>query len=357
MALHPSETTPETIPGDPSHVTFVSAENELALLASRGAGQPHLVALKLRGEARTLHLRTYLKNPSDDFAWASLSFLPLQVRSLANKTSQTSALAWQAFQSDGVAESSKVIGAIAKLEIAEKMTPAIESLDADTARELIAYLRHPGHGLFFDPSKNHDAWSEAAGLSPQLASIADTLLLELQARFPAPLQEDAFAESLEADSGEVEAFRQQIEEENYAVADAIATIKTRGSAQRAFAAAVKSNYGYRCAVTGLTTTDFLVASHVVPWSVDQNIRLDPSNGICLSLLVDRAFEKGYLQIADDLTVSVDWKRAGGDKVLAAQLKPFDGQKLLLPAKGQPKLEYIRRRRKLVASKDLLDVTK
>ena len=99
------------------------------------------------------------------------------------------------------------------------------------------------------------------------------------------------------------------------------------------------------------TKDFLVASHIVPWSEDQSIRLDPSNGICLSLLVDRAFEKGYLQIEDDLTIRIDWGRVGDDQALRSQLEPYNGQKLSAPTKGAPRPEYLQRRRALVAPTD------
>lgn len=130
-----------------------------------------------------------------------------------------------------------------------------------------------------------------------------------------------------------------------------ATIKTRGSAQKAFAGAVKANYEYRCAITGVVTKDFLVASHIVPWSEDQSIRLDPSNGICLSLLVDRAFEQGYLQIEDDLTIRIDWGRVGNDQALRSQLEPYNGKKLSAPAKQTPRPEYLQRRRAVIASTD------
>ena len=99
------------------------------------------------------------------------------------------------------------------------------------------------------------------------------------------------------------------------------------------------------------TKDFLVAAHIVPWSEDQSVRLDPSNGICLSPLVDRAFEKGHLLIDDDLTIRIDWGRVGNDQVLRKQLAPYDGQKLSVPAKGTPQPEYLQRRRALVAPID------
>ena len=180
-------------------------------------------------------------------------------------------------------------------------------------------------------------------------AFVDDFLHALEARFPEVPQGDAAAETLQVDPDEVEAFREQIEQKSYAVADSTATIKTRGSAQKAFAGAVKANYGYRCAITGIATTDFLVASHIVPWSEDQSVRLDPSNGICLSLLVDRAFEKGHVLINDDLTIRIDWGRVGNDHALRSQLAPCDGHKLSAPAKGARLPEYLQRRRARAAT--------
>jgi hypothetical protein len=176
---------------------------------------------------------------------------------------------------------------------------------------------------------------------------ADEFVRLLDARFPAIPQGDAAAERLEADPDEVKAFRNQIEHKSFEVPDLTATVKTRGSAQKAFADAVKANYGYRCAITGIATRNFLVASHIVPWSKDQSIRLDPSNGICLSLLVDRAFEKGYLIIEDDHTIRIDWDRVGDDHVLRSWLEPYEGRTLNAPAEGAPKPEYLQRRRALL----------
>jgi predicted restriction endonuclease len=227
----------------------------------------------------------------------------------------------------------------------------IDALDMETGRALTNYLRRPGHGLFFDPSQNHDAWLQPTPLPPQVAAFVDDFLQALEARFPAVTQGDAAAETLEADPDEVEAFREQIEQKIYEVADSTATIKTRGSAQKAFAGSVKANYEYRCAITGVVTKDFLVAAHIVPWSEDQCIRLDPSNGICLSLIVDRAFEKGYLQIEDDLTIRIDWSRVGDDQALRSQLEPYDGQKVTAPAREAPQSEYLQRRRALVTPTD------
>ena len=348
MSLAPSDSTAETIPGDPSHLDFADAENELALLADRGAGQPYLLAIKLREEPKTLHLRAYLKDPSESYEWADLKLVPQEIQDVAATTSQKSALAWSLLHSAGVAPSPQIIDTISQLAELKNSTPVIDALEMDAGRALIGYLRAPGHGLFFDPMRNHDAWVQPAPLSKYIAASIDDYLLALEARFPALPQTDAAAEALESDPVEVEVFREKIDQKNYEVADSTATVKTRGSAQRAFAEAVKTNYGYQCAITGIETTDFLVAAHIVPWSVDQSVRLDPSNGICLSLLVDRAFEKGQLLIEDDLTIRIDWGRVGNDHALRRQLEPYDGQTLMAPVNEAPQLQYLQRRRSLVA---------
>ncbi len=391
MTPAPSEVTAETIPGDPHHQDFEAAENELALLGDRGAGQPYLIAVKLNGEADSLHLRAYLKGAHDDFSWASIENAPYKVKELVDETSKSSAIAWSLFDSGGIPIDGDIEHALARLVAGESRTAVIGSLSTATRRSLAAYLRQPGFGLFFDPTKNHDAWLEAAPLPNQLAVDAASTADALDALSPvvetahtvtepqsnrleigsprdvrsaevardgtttvtgsqtavSEMDTDSIAENLESDPVETDAFRRQIEQDSFAVPDSTATVKTRGSAQRAFAEAVKNNYGFRCAITGIEAKDFLVASHIVPWSVDRNIRLDPSNGICLSLMVDRAFERGYLLIQDDFSIRVDWAKVNNDYSLTKQLRPYEGQRLSLPARGVPKIEYLQRRRNLI----------
>lgn len=348
MTPAPNEDTTETIPGDPAHLDFDAAESEFSQLAARGAGQPYLVAVKLRDQPRTLHLRAYLKKPSEAYAFAGLTLTPPSIQELAANTSQGSALAWSMFQGGGIAAGGDVTDALALLDASHNQTLAIDSLGVETGRALINYLRSPGYGLFFDPARNHDAWNQPAPLTEKVAESINDLLKALDVRYPPSPEGDAVAETFASDPQVVDAFREQIEQQNFEVADSTATVKTRGSAQRAFSDAVKKNYGYKCAITGVVTRDFLIASHIVPWSNDQTIRLDPSNGICLSLLVDRAFEKGYLQIEDDLTIRVDWNKVGEDHAIRSQLEQYDGNKMTAPTKQAPRPEYLQRRRALVA---------
>lgn len=154
---------------------------------------------------------------------------------------------------------------------------------------------------------------------------------------------DVIAESSEVDEAEVSKFAVRAAGGDFAVADQQVMAKTRGSAQRVFADQVKRNYGWRCAITGLATPEFLVASHIVPWAEDELIRLDPANGICLSTFVDRAFDTGFLRIHEDYSVHVDWGRVGLDMALRDSLKQYDHQKLAVPAAAPPNPDFLRRR--------------
>lgn len=155
--------------------------------------------------------------------------------------------------------------------------------------------------------------------------------------------DDAIAEAGEFEPNEVARFADQIARGDYAVYDQIVPAKTRGSAQRAFAEAVKGNYNGHCAITGISTREFLVASHIVPWSKAPGIRLDPSNGICLSTFVDRAFDAGFLHIGTDYVVRIDWVKVGDDQALKNALEPFDGRRLAMPTRDEPQADYLLRR--------------
>lgn len=59
------------------------------------------------------------------------------------------------------------------------------------------------------------------------------------------------------------------------------------------------DYWGGCAVTGCQIEELLVSSHIKPWSVDEEARLDPFNGLLLSPTLDKAFDKGLISFNDD----------------------------------------------------------
>lgn len=317
------------------------------MLKSRGGGDPYLVAMKLRGEPDILHIRTYLENAKDDYSWADVSLLPPEIRALAAGTSRKSALAWDNLRREGEILTDEINETLSSLISSDDPIKLIDALDNSQIQKLSSYIINPSKALYFDPNRNHDGWIVPQFLSEDF--VTSTIGL-LNARLPHVLNGDAAAEMLDVSEEEILEFRQQLKDNNFEVFDKHSTVKTRGSAQRVFADAVKSNYEFRCAVTGISTRDFLVAAHIVPWSEDQTIRLDPKNGICLSLNVDRAFEKGYLIVEDDLTIVIDSAKVGDDTVLLKQLAVHHGGKIASPSKEGPLVDYLARRRAFVSSK-------
>lgn len=108
-----------------------------------------------------------------------------------------------------------------------------------------------------------------------------------------------------------------------------------------FRRSVLSAYNYRCCITGLSVPKLLVASHIIPWRVDAANRLNPRNGLCLSMLHDKAFDAGIIAIADDMTVRVSRKHATSvDHFFNSALLAYDGKPIVLPEKFWPLAEFL-----------------
>jgi hypothetical protein len=115
----------------------------------------------------------------------------------------------------------------------------------------------------------------------------------------------------------------------------IASIKQRLH-QSFFREAVLSSYNARCCVTGLPIVECLVAGHIIPWSVDERRRADPTNGVCMSATFDRLFDCGLVTIAEDLTLFVSRRLRGlTDHVVTELVATRHGQKIIPPARFYP----------------------
>lgn len=126
---------------------------------------------------------------------------------------------------------------------------------------------------------------------------------------------------------------------DYSVLDKYAEQKIRGSEHQQFAQQVKLNYQYKCAITGISNKIFLVASHIVPWSVDEKQRKNPNNGICLSSLLDKAFDSGHITFDPKLKLKVALK-AKSDLILYEYLYKFEGAKLNIGRQHQPEEKFL-----------------
>ena len=143
---------------------------------------------------------------------------------------------------------------------------------------------------------------------------------------------------------EVEAI-QAIQSQSYFVDDKQSTTTVRYK-QKVFADQVKLNYQYRCAMCGIRTKEFLISSHIIPWSKRKDTRLDPSNGICLCSFHDKAFDAGYLTVNDNYLIEIS-NTSSSDIILAGQLKPLHNKKLKIPMTCPPNKEYLKYHRETI----------
>ncbi len=120
-----------------------------------------------------------------------------------------------------------------------------------------------------------------------------------------------------------------------------AIIKQRVN-QSFFRSTILSSYNLKCCITGLSIPDFLVASHIIPWSKDEKNRLNPHNGLCLNSIHDRAFDRGFITVTQDYKIKVstyfnDFKK---DKSVSDLFLKYDNQPIILPDKFSPSKEFL-----------------
>jgi len=110
-------------------------------------------------------------------------------------------------------------------------------------------------------------------------------------------------------------------------------VKTRVN-QMVFRQIVLANYESRCALTGIDLPELLVASHIIPWAENEQERLNPENGICLSSLYDKAFDKGLISFTNDKRVifSTRLKENVGKEYYAKFFTPIENTTLITPKK-------------------------
>ena len=108
--------------------------------------------------------------------------------------------------------------------------------------------------------------------------------------------------------------------------------------QSVFRTAVLNNFQGRCCITGMTETDLLIASHIIPWSRRIDTRLDPANGLCLSAWIDRLFDRGFISFTDDLCIMV--ARGMFSDALTQSLTQLQGQQAQPPIRVAIKTEYL-----------------
>lgn len=118
--------------------------------------------------------------------------------------------------------------------------------------------------------------------------------------------------------------------------EAFRSVKVR-LAQSLFRDTVLSGYGFRCAISGIALPSLLQASHIIPWAYDKSRRLDPRNGIALSALHDRAFDRGLITVDQSLRVVVsdNLRKGKPGKIQQVALLAIEGVRIRLPSRYRP----------------------
>jgi len=111
--------------------------------------------------------------------------------------------------------------------------------------------------------------------------------------------------------------------------------------QSFFRQAVLSSYQGRCCMTGLAEQRLLIASHIIPWSKDKTNRLNPSNGLCLSALHDKAFDQGLITVLPDWRIKVSkYLDESKNEFCKMAIISLEGKKINLPEKFLPAKEFL-----------------
>ena len=111
--------------------------------------------------------------------------------------------------------------------------------------------------------------------------------------------------------------------------------------QAFFRDVVLSSYESTCCITGLNIPECLVASHIIPWSVSEQYRTDPRNGLCLSATFDRLFERGLIAISNGLEIQVsDRLRKQGNKKVDDMICRYHGVPMVRPRRFLPLPAYL-----------------
>jgi len=133
----------------------------------------------------------------------------------------------------------------------------------------------------------------------------------------------------------------KIEEEIPEGKEKDAIIKVRLN-QKFFREMILASYRKRCAVCSLPEESLLIAGHIIPWSINTSLRMNPRNGICMCALHDKAFDKGLITITDDykLMISKTIKKLYNEISIQRGFLLYEGVKIRLPDKFLPDNRFI-----------------
>jgi putative restriction endonuclease len=190
-----------------------------------------------------------------------------------------------------------------------------------------AFRRTNRRGLSGASEADRAIWNEFAGNAERVAAESEEVFARLE-----PVRAAREEAEVRIPAGETDVLR---------------LVRAR-RVQSFFRATVLTSYGCRCAISGLALPELLVASHIMPWADSVERRADPTNGICLNALFDRAFDRGLMTLDAELRVVVSRRlsEAADAAELSCSMRDAEGRRLFVPDRFPPAgdaLDYHRRR--------------
>lgn len=94
-------------------------------------------------------------------------------------------------------------------------------------------------------------------------------------------------------------------------------------------------YNNECALCEINKPDLLVCSHIKPWKVDEENRLNPRNAICFCVLHDKLFDNGYFSL------DKDYKIIFGSKADSQIKRLLEGLNFKVPLNYKPDISFLK----------------
>ncbi len=112
--------------------------------------------------------------------------------------------------------------------------------------------------------------------------------------------------------------------------------------QSVFRKVVIAAYNFTCCITRNPVPELLVASHILPWSDFPNERLNPRNGLCLAAHFDRAFDRGFITLDEQmrLVLSPAFRQYLPNEALESEFVRREGETLTHPDRFAPEPQFI-----------------
>lgn len=127
--------------------------------------------------------------------------------------------------------------------------------------------------------------------------------------------------------------------------ETIMTTKAR-LGQRFFRQSVLASYNCRCCITGNPIPELLVASHILPWGINPEHRLNPRNGLCLAQTQDAAFDRGLITFDEDfrLVLGSYLREHLTNEALERNFFVYEGKQIQMPDKFRPDSDFMQKHR-------------